>query len=261
MPLNLQTAQKTTINKAGKFTVTAFFSPNLSSDFLKDDDDRGPGRADHDEDGDDIRKGEQHQSSQTYGLLVDYNINNHWGIQSGLTLTNRTIAINPKTIYAANNGNGGIGYLYNCSSGYTFLSSKFSSSPVAGDSLQTQEAKNTLQYLSIPMAIKYNFLVKKINLFATIGASFNILTRARLSTEIEASPGRKESSTSTKIIGLKSNYFSGSLGFGASYPLGGNLAFIIMPSYSFALTSNTKGGVVKTYLNALNLGAGFVYKL
>jgi len=55
-----------------------------------------PGRQSHDKDGDDIKKGEQHQSSQTFGLLVDYNIDGHWGLQSGLAVTNRTIAINPK---------------------------------------------------------------------------------------------------------------------------------------------------------------------
>ena len=262
MPLNLKATKKTTSKKAGTFALTAFFSPNISSDFLKDDDgDNRPGRQSHDEDGDDIKKGEHHQSSQTFGLLVDYSINSHWALQSGLTVTNRTIAINPKRIYAANNGNGGVDYLYNCSSGYTFLSSKFAASPVAGDSLQTQETKNTLQYLSIPLLVKYNFSFKRINLFTSIGTSLNILTKGRLSTEIEAAPGSREATTSTNIIGLKKCYFSGSIGLGLSFPISNKFAFSFMPSYNFALGSSTKGAVVKTYTNTICLGAGIIYKL
>ena len=262
MQLNLKATKKTTSKKAGTFALTAFFSPNISSDFLKDDDgDNRPGRQSHDEDGDDIKKGEHHQSSQTFGLLVDYSINSHWALQSGLTVTNRTIAINPKRIYAANNGNGGVDYLYNCSSGYTFLSSKFAASPVAGDSLQTQETKNTLQYLSIPLLVKYNFSFKRINLFTSIGTSLNILTKGRLSTEIEAAPGSREATTSTNIIGLKKCYFSGSIGLGLSFPISNKFAFSFMPSYNFALGSSTKGAVVKTYTNTICLGAGIIYKL
>ena len=262
MPLNLKATKKTTSKKAGTFALTAFFSPNISSDFLKDDDgDNRPGRQSHDEDGDDIKKGEHHQSSQTFGLLVDYSINSHWALQSGLTVTNRTIAINPKRIYAANNGNGGVDYLYNCSSGYTFLSSKFAASPVAGDSLQTKETKNTLQYLSIPLLVKYNFSFKRINLFTSIGTSLNILTKGRLSTEIEAAPGSREATTSTNIIGLKKCYFSGSIGLGLSFPISNKFAFSFMPSYNFALGSSTKGAVVKTYTNTICLGAGIIYKL
>ena len=262
MPLNFKATKKTTSKKVGTFVLTAFFSPNISSDFLKDDDgDNRPGRQSHDEDGDDIKKGEHHKSSQTFGLLVDYSINSHWAIQSGLAVTNRTIAINPKRIYAANNGNGGVDYLYNCSSGYTFLSSKFAASPVAGDSLQTQETKNTLQYLSIPLLVKYNFSFKKINLFTSIGTSLNILTKGRLSTEIEAAPGSREATTSTNIIGLKKCYFSGSVGFGLSFPISNKFAFNFMPSYNFALGSSTKGAVVKTYTNTICLGAGIIYKL
>ncbi len=261
MQLSFKATKKTASKKGGTFALTAFFSPNVSSNFLKDDDgDNRPGRQVHDEDGDDIKRGEQHQSSQTFGLLVDYSINAHWALQSGLTMSNRTIAINPKRIYAANNGNGSIEYLYNCSSGYTFISSKLAASPVAGDSLQTQEAKNTLQYVSIPLMIKYNFLFKKINLFSSIGASLSLLTKGRLSTEIEATPGNREATTSTTIIGLKRSYFNGSIGFGISFPISNKLAFSFMPSYNFALSSSTKGAVVKTYPNAIALATGIIYK-
>ena len=74
---NLKATKKTTSKKAGTFALSAFFSPNVSYNFLKDDDGDRAGRQSHDEDGDDIKKGEQHQSSQTFGLLVDYNIDGH----------------------------------------------------------------------------------------------------------------------------------------------------------------------------------------
>jgi len=109
--------------------------------------------------------------------------------------------------------------------------------------------------------VKYNFLFKKINLFTSIGTSLNILTKGRLSTEIEAAPGSREATTSTNIIGLKKCYFSGSIGLGLSFPISNKFAFSFMPSYNFALGSSTKGAVVKTYTNTICLGAGIIYKL
>ena len=261
-PLTALVAKKTPAIKTGSFTLAGFFSPNLSSDFLKDDDDdRRPGRPDHDEDGSDIKRGEHRQSSSSFGLLLEYNFNRHWSLQSGVSLTNKTISINPKTIYAANDGNGGIKYRYNCSSGYALLAPKLAANPVAGDSLQAFNATNTLQYLAIPLIVKYNFSIKKFDLFTSVGISFNILTKGRLTTEIEGAPGNKEISTSTKIIGLKSGYLGGNIGFGASYYITHRVALTFMPSYNFALTSSTEGAVVKTYPNAISLAAGIIYKL
>ncbi len=258
-------ARKIPVKNRGAVSATLFFAPNISSNMLKDDEHHErtpagiPPPVDHD-DKDDIRNGEQRQSSYTAGLLIDYNLNKRWSIQSGIELTSKSIHINPKTIYAGKDNNGEVKYRFNCSSGYTYLSSKTATNPVVGDSLKAFETTNTLQYFSVPLAVKYHYYFTKIDLFATAGTALNILTKGRIATEI-GSGSNKEASMSNKINGLKSNYFSGNIGVGLSYAISRSIALSFMPSYNFALNSSTRGADVKTYPNNLSLAIGIRYKL
>lgn len=247
-------------NVASSFAATVFFAPNISSNKIKEEKhEQRPGRPDND-DRERIRQGEQHQSSTTFGVLLDYNINQHWSLQSGASLTNKTIHINPKTIYADKDDNGAVKYLYDCSSGYAFLSSKSVANPVVGDSLQAFESTNKLQYLSIPLAVKYMWALKKIDLFASVGTAVNILTKGQLETEIEDG-FNKQATISNKINGLKPAYLGGNISIGAAYNFNAKFAFSFTPVFNFALASSTKGAAVKTYPNSIGLAAGIRYKL
>ena len=207
-----------------------------------------------------IREAEQHQNSNTFGVLVDYNINKYWSLLSGVLLTNKTILIKPKTIYADKDDNGTVKYLYNCSSGYAFLSSKSVANPVVGDSLRAFESTNRLQYLSIPLAVNYIWTFNKIDLFTSVGAAVNILTKGKLETEIEDGLN-KQATVSNKINGLKSFYVGGNLSFGTAYNFNEKFALSFTPVFNFALVSSTKDAAVKTYPNSIGLAVGIRYKL
>ncbi|CAN5518089.1 hypothetical protein BH11BAC5_BH11BAC5_01110 [soil metagenome] len=262
--LTQRPGKKNVIKNTGALSATLFFAPNISSNLLKEElHDRQPGGGqppmDHD-DRDKIKRGELRQSSFSLGVLLDYNLNKHWSVQSGVAFTSKTIHISPKTIYADKDDQGEIKYRFNCSSGYTFLSSSAVVNPSVGDSLQAFGATNTLQYVSVPLAFKYHYYINKIDLFATAGTAFNMLTKGKIATEI-GSVASKEVSTSTTINGLKPNYFSGSIGLGLSYSITRSIALSFMPSYNFALNSSTRDATVKTYPNNLSLAAGIRYKL
>jgi hypothetical protein len=262
--LTQRPGKKNTIRNTGALSATLFFAPNISSNLLKEEPHyRPPGGGqppvDHD-DRDKIRRGETRQSSFSLGVLLDYNLNKHWSVQSGLALTSRVIYIGPKTIYADKDDQGEIKYRFNCSSGYTFLSSTAVANPSVGDSLQAFGATNTLRYISIPLALKYHYYVNKFDLFGTAGTAFNILTKGKIATEI-GNVASKEVSTSNSINGLKSTYFSGNIGLGLSYTITRSIAFTFMPSYNFALNSSTRDATVKTYPNNISLAAGIRYKL
>ncbi len=251
--------KKMKIKKAPAFDATIFFAPNISSNLIKDDKhERRPGRPD--EDRDKIRKEEQHQISTTFGVLIGYNMNKHLSLQSGISLSNTSIRINPKIIYADMDNTGAVKYRYNFSSGYLFLSPKSGINPAVGDSIRALESSNTLQYASIPFAVKYNYSLKKIDLSASIGTSINILTKSIIKTEIGDGPN-KEENTSNKIIGLKSKYFSGNISIGASYKITDRIALSFLPAYNFALSSSTKDATVKSYPNTISLVAGIRYRL
>ena len=247
--------------KAASFAATVFYAPNISSNSIKNDHhEHRMGRPDNDGDKEKIRNGENHQSSNSAGVLLDYNMNKHWSLESGFFLSNKTIHINPKTIYADLDDNGNVKYLYNCSSGYLFLSSKSITNPVVGDSIQAFESTNTLQYISIPLTVKYNFPINRFDLFASAGTAVNILTKGKMETEIQNGPV-KEITVNNKINGLKSSYFGGMLGIGALYNITGKVVISFMPSFNFALTSSTKGASVKTYPNSISMAAGIMYRL
>jgi hypothetical protein len=258
--------RKKVVKNAGSLAATVFFAPNISSNFLKDElHERSPGGAgqppggDHD-DKERIRQGEQRQFSYSFGVLLDYNLNKHWSLQSGIAFISKTIHINPKTIYADTDDNGQVKYRFNCSSGYTYLSSKTVANPVVGDSMQAFESTNTLHYISVPLAVKYHYYLNKIDLFATAGTAINMLTKGKIETQI-GNAANKEMSISNKINGLKSSYFSGNIGLGLSYTVTRSIAVSFMPSYNFALNSSTRDARVKTYPNTISLAAGIRYKL
>ena len=99
--VNQQAKKKET--KPSRFSITGFFSPDIASYHLEEDQ---PGN--QPETARKIEKGERHEFSSTSGLLLDYNLNKHWSLQSGLTFSNTNIKVNPKTIYAQNDNNGNI---------------------------------------------------------------------------------------------------------------------------------------------------------
>ena len=249
------------VKKASAFTATIFYAPDFSSNHIKEENhEMRPGRPNDNRDKEKIRDGEQHHSAYTFGVLIDYKMNNHWSLQSGVSLSKKVIHIAPKTIYADVDNNGAVKYLFNCSSGYLFLSSKTVTNPVIGDSIHASESTNTLQYVSIPFGIKYNYSFNKIDLFSSVGTAVNILTRGRIETGIENGLS-KEVSASNKINGLKPSYWGGNIGIGAAYNITNRIAISFTPTYNFALTSSTKDAAVKSYPNSISLAAGIRYKL
>ncbi len=238
------------------FAVTAFFAPGISSFRLEDD----HHERDRHEDRDGIKKQEQNQTSTTAGLLVDYNFNKNWSLQSGLTYTAKKIDIDPKKIYADLDNDGSIKYRFNFSSGYTFVTPKTGTAPSVGDSVQTNKSLTSLHYIAIPLSLKYSYSFKKIALFGIAGMSLNILTKGSVATEIADNPYTDKNTTSS-INGLKSTYLGGTGGIGIEYNIGKKMALTFMPSYNFAISSITQNSVVKSYPNSLSMAAGLRFKL
>ena len=112
-------------------------------------------------------------------------LNKHWSLQSGLTYSSTNIIVEPKTIYAQSDNSGSVKYRINTSSGYGYLSPSFSSNPAVGDSLYAFTSTHTLNYISIPLALKYNITKDKFSFNAMTGLSINILTQGKIETLVE----------------------------------------------------------------------------
>ncbi|MFM9909235.1 MAG: outer membrane beta-barrel protein [Chitinophagaceae bacterium] len=241
--------------KQSRFSLTPFFSPDIAWYRLQDDEIAGQ----HDN-AKEIEKEEKHEFSYTYGVLADYKINKRWGLQSGLTLSNTNIVVEPKTIYAQQDNAGGVKYRINTSSGYGYVLPKYSTNPVVGDSLYAFTSTHSLQYIGIPLAVTYNVTKGKFKFNALAGVSANILTKAKLEATLEK--GFNNSiETVDNLQGLKKVYFSGLAGVGVDYKLTKKTSVVFAPTMRFALNSITKDAPVKSYPVSFGFNVGLKISL
>ncbi len=235
---NVAHIPKKKTEKFSGFSITPFFSPDIAWYRLQDDNQSGNAN--------NLESGENHEFSSTYGALIDYTINKHWGIQSGITLSNTNIIGESEIIYASPDNTGSIKYQVNTSSGYGFILPSYSSNPAIGDSLFVLTSTHSLRYIGIPFSATYRVEKNKFIFLATTGMSINFLTKARIETSVE-----KGTDNSTEKIndikGLKEIYFSGLAGTGIGYELSKKMTLLFTPTFRFAYNSINKNTSVKSY--------------
>ncbi|HEY8658553.1 MAG TPA: hypothetical protein VIL78_05925 [Hanamia sp.] len=236
--------------KSSAFSITPFFSPDIAWYRLQNDNVNNQSN-----NVGEFEREEKHEFSSTYGVLVDYNLNKRWGIQSGFALSNINIIINPETLYAQPDNTGNIKYRISTSSGYGYVLPSFSSNPVIGDSLYAFTSTHSLQYLGIPIAVNYHFSLGKFKLNVVEGMSVNLMTKSKLETTVEN--GFQNSSESiNRILGLKNIYLSGLTGINVDLKLTKNTAISITPTMRYAINSINKNTPVKSYPMSLGTVVG-----
>ena len=241
--------------KQSRFSITPFFSPDIAWYRLQDDK-----VGNQQDNANELEKEEKHEFSYTFGALADYKINRHWGLQSGVTLSNINIAVQPKTIYAQPDNTGSIKYRINSSSGYGYVLPSYIINPSIGDSLYAFTSTHSIQYVDIPLAVTYCFTKDKFNLNAMAGLSVNILTSAKLETSVENGFDNSYEKIN-KLQGLRKTYFSGIAGIGADYKLTKKTTITLAPTVRFALNSINKEATVKSYPMSFGFAVGLKFGL
>lgn len=258
--VNNTVAKNTKSPKLFHFNVTAFYSPQFSSTNRLEDEHHDPAAPPPGGGREEIKKDEPHERSSSLGVLVQVPVGKRWSIQTGATLTNKKINIEPKKIFAKMDNDGKIKYRFDCSSGYTYISTKTVSSPAAvGDSVNVTASSNSLQYVGIPLLASYTFSAGKFNIIPTAGTGINILTRQRIETELVQGT-TKEKQTINTIQGLKKTYFNAFAGVSLEYNVSKRVAVNVTPSGNFALSSINKDAAVKSYPNSFGVAAGIKIK-
>jgi Outer membrane protein beta-barrel domain len=248
------------------FNITAFYSPQFSSNNIREEahtQNTGPGGPPPPLPGgsrDHIKKEEQDQNAFSTGVLVDIPLGKNWSIQSGITYISKNISIEPKKIYARLDKDGKAKYLFDCSSGYTYISSKTGSVPAVGDSINATNSTNSLGYLGIPLGFNYTFSTGKFNIIPVAGIASNFLVKQGIETELTQGATKEKQIIST-IQGLKSTYFNAFAGVALEYNVSKRIALNITPSGNFALSSINKDAAVKSYPNSFAVAGGIKIKL
>jgi hypothetical protein len=205
----------------------------------------------------DMERTEQLPSKVSLGILADFRIAKNLSLQSGLGLMQLDVTIQPKQIKAEKDIDGKVKYRLDCSAGTYFINPKQGNYPRPGDTITTQMATNSLKYLNIPLNVKYHFGNNKLQFFATAGTGINILT----SQNLDAMVKQQYQYYGGRTTNLKSSYFNGMIGGGATYFVGKRVGIYVSPQYNFALTSMNEGLPVKSLPRTFNLQTGVTIKL
>jgi hypothetical protein len=254
---NKRTSSKKTGSRSSnvsRLSATLFFSTEFVSSNVEDDHPRF-----REDDRNEIKNHENIRSSTSFGVLLDYKVGSNWKLQSGASVSTRVTDINTKTIFARPDNYGNVNYRLSCSAGSVYVPLKSGAVPAQGDSTKILSAKNTLQYVSVPLVVKYTIDKGKFSLVSGVGISANFLSKGKIETVIATNTGN-ESSSISNIDGLKSNYFSGQLSLGGEYLIGKKIALNFTPTVRLALSSINKDAAVKTKFNSLGLSAGITIK-
>ena len=245
--------------RKSRFAVSFFFAPDITTRNLEQD----LGSTALDERKEEMLKTEKNGKLDfTFGGRIEYQLNKHVSLLSGISFSTNTIDIAKKTVYARyDKRDGALKYRFNMSSGYSFFRPKKIPPPmVLGDSTEVASSSSILHYINIPFAVKYSLPSGRFNFFMQAGITAKFITKQSVSAEY-AYNGEKEKSTSTVIYGLKTNYFNGVVGLGADYAVNQRLAIIVSPTFNFATSSINRDAPVKAYPNTLSIATGIRLQL
>lgn len=211
---------------------------------------------------DQFKKEEQSQASFSAGVIAELPLGKNFGLQTGISYLQRTTTIEPKKIYARPDKDGKVKYVFDCTSGYSYISSKTGTAPLTGDSVNVTDSKNTLGYIGVPVALSYKVVLgKKLSIIPTAGAVFNFLSKQKIKTQL-VQGSAKEQQTISSINGLSKKYVNAVAGLALEYDINKRMALNIIPSGNFALSSiNNSDAAVKSYPNAFAVSAGLKIKL
>lgn len=242
-------------NKNSSFSAAVFFSPDFASYRLQDDQQNN--QAEH---AAEIEKNEHHEFSSTIGAAIDYRFKKHLIIESGLSFSNTNITVEPKMIYAQAVNGSDIKYRLNTSSGYGYVLPSFNRTPSVGDSLYIFTSTHTLQYISLPVLIKFNIPYKKFDFDLMTGPALNFLIKGKIETSAENSTGNKHEVV-RNLYGLKKIYFSELTGIGINYHLTDKIQISFSPTFRYALNSINKNTPVKSFPKSFMLPVGLKIQL
>lgn len=207
-----------------------------------------------------IKHDEDKSSAYTFGMLGQLSLTKKIGIEAGFSLSTITTNINAKTIYARPDNRGNVNYRISCSSGYAYVSTKYGSRPNQGDSITALSSKNIVQYFSVPAGLQYIMRFGKFELRPAFTLFTNFRTKSKVETVLSTA-GNNESTATNTIEGLRPVYFDAGPRLDAIYNISRVIGIGITPSARFALSSTTKDGPVKTYLNSFGLAAAIKVNL
>lgn len=241
-------------NILSKISVSAFYAPGMTNDFL------------HDKDNDPtktitastLKTRQDGDGTYAIGLRLTYDISNKWSIFTGCYYSLYSYNIKPTIVYAQQQENGLLGYSITTSSGTVFLPYTAGTTHI-GDSIKVK-GSSSRSYLSIPLQAKYKLATgRKLGLYITGGFSINIADYKETQISWENTALQEGDLSVQDIYGLNTVHFSYNLGLGANYIILRGLSIYAEPYVDGSFTSINNNTPVTTYPYFFGLALGVTY--
>ena len=207
-----------------------------------------------------IKHREVHEPSYSGGLLITRQLTVSWGLQSGLLYSKTNIGLDAQKIYAFQNPAGDVAYKYVTSSGYAYIKPKTGSPPSFGDSVIATEGKHTIDYVTVPLSIKYRAGKNRFSFVPGVSIEANFLTGTRVETEIQT-PVNSEMVFFNKLYGAKPFYWSVAADAELRYNLNNKTMISFRPAFHHAISPITENNIVETFPYSFRWGGGLTIKL
>lgn len=198
-------------------------------------------------------------NSISYGVRVDYKLNNKWSLQTGFFKRNLDFSTNNLSVVSNVSGSNFKNVNYNSDVSFILINNEFSSNSafLSGANITEQKVnlKQTFGYVEIPIEVKYTLINKqKFNTKLVSGFSTLFLNNNNILLET-----LNASKTIGRATNLNSINFSGNLGVDFNYSLNSKLNFNITPMFKVHMnTFSNKANGFQPY--TIGIYSGLSYK-
>ena len=237
-----------------KLSVSAFYAPGITEDFLNDKNNDPTNTIT----ATGLKTQQDGDGTYAIGLHLAYDISNRWSIQAGVYYSQYTYNIKPTIIYPQQEENGQVGYAVTTSSGTVFLPNSAVPAHI-GDSIKVN-GNSGRGYIGIPLQVKYKFVAgTRFNFYIDGGLCLNIAKDMQTTIHWENTALQEGDLTLESIYGLNSIQYCYNFGFGASYLIGKGLSIYTEPFMNGSFTSVNKNAPVIIYPYFFGLAVGLTY--
>ncbi len=237
-----------------RVSLIAFFSPDYSSRILMNG-------ANSTASG--YNKGEVPQFAFKSGLRIGYDLSDNWNIQIGATYSYMEQKSTPMNLNIDSSETEHTRYSFSTSTGIVDFSSDDFKEDDAGSLSKSKvyslySAKEKIQFINVPMLVRYRFLNKKISAYFLGGITANFIVSKQVKLDVLNQPGNLTANTN-KISGLRSMNGGFLCGVECHYNLYKGIGVLLAPTITGSFTSINKNTPVKSYPFSLGLAAGLIY--
>lgn len=237
-----------------RISLMAFFSPDYSSRLLMNG-------ANSTASG--YNNGEVPLFAFKSGLRIGYDLSDNWNIQIGAAYSYMEQRSTPTNLKIDSSETEHIRYSFSTSSGIVSFSSDDFEEDDAGNLSKDKvyssySAREKIQFINLPILVRYKFLNKKISAYFLGGITANFIVSKRVKLDVLNQPGSLTVNTN-KISGLRSMNGGFLFGLECHYNFYKGLGVLLAPTITGSFTSINKNTPVKSYPFSLGLAAGLIY--